>query len=394
MPTPTFFTGFEHKILAACGGSVVPADAQLWDEIAGTPQITTVNIHHGGAALRIISTAATEYVSIGLVAGTRRKIGSVAVQFVNLPTSGDCRVISASAGVGGQIIGVSTAGFWFAESGGGTRVTSGLSPTTGVWYIVDYDWNTSANPNTVDWRIDGTAQTQATGATAAQDMTAHRFGSTNATTVDMILDCATLSDTAGDYPLGHYKTLGYLPDSDFDIGQASNGAFVDASAVAIDGGNPAWDNLLDMANVSATTRVEQTAISGTGYINVGFAPSAESTAPIAVMAEVAMRSDTATTTNGQVQIDDAFSLDTFTGLFDPSETTNVNRFKCLATKPSGGAWTDAAFNALRMRIGYSTDANPDPWFVGLMFEALFADPVASLVRTFDPVPFIPRGRSL
>ena len=392
MPSPTFFTGFEHKIVAACGGTVVPPSEMLWNTVTGSPVAETTTVHHGGAALRLNPAGTVENVLLDFVSGAQRRVLSMGFRIVTLPTLATNLLIFQG---NDKFIQLSTAGVLSASAGAGT--VTGPTITTGVWYILDMDINSTANPHTLDWRVDGVVQTQATDAVAAQDMTGMLLGSTSAISIDWIMDCLTLSSTGADYPMGHLTTLGYLPNEDADITQVSTGAFQDGAAAAISGANPAWDNLLAIGDAAETTFVQQTAIAAAGYINVGFAPSSEASAPVAVMAEVAMRADSATTTNGQVQIDDGGTLDSFTGLFDPSEATNVNRWNLMLNKPSGGSWTTAAFNDLKMRIGYSTDANPDVHFVGLMFEALFSDAVPPVLgrSTFDPIPFYtPKGRSL
>lgn len=382
MPTITFATGFEHRIAANCPGTGVATTAQLWESVDGTPGISTTTFRNGSAALEISAAAATaEAVTWTPAAATRRLIGSLYFRMTNLPTGGDFRITSAVTTAGGQIIKVTTAGVLVAEpAGNGADQVNGPTINTGQWYRLEFDYDTSGTQHTIAWRVDGVAQTTATttDSPGAQDMTNVRFGTTatahtNAVTVHY--DDAVFSYTAADYPLGEYKVLGYKPNADADITQVGAGAFVDAAAAAISGANPAWDNLLDIGNASATTRVEQTAVAGTGYIEVDMENSAEATDPAAVTFLAAMRADSATQTNGQVQVNDGGTLDTFTGLIDPSETTNVNIWKTRATRPNGGtAWTDAAFDALKMRFGYSTDANPDVWFVGLMLEAAFYVP--------------------
>lgn len=390
MATITWATGFEHKIAVASGGTVVALDKRLWSAISGTPTIETSIVHHGNAALRCAGTAAACWVRRSFTAGKRRKIYSYYVRFVTLPSAAACRTIQlAYATAGATHVGVTTGGVWYAIAAGGTQ-QNGPAASTGVWYRVDVDINASANPHTVDWKIDGVAQTQAvSGSVAAEDFSTVQFGSSAAATTDVIIDCAVESETAADFPLGEYKILGYKPNADTDITQVGAGAFVDAAAAAISGANPAWDNLLSPEDATAATRVEQTAIDAAGYIKVGFEDSSESTDPAAVTAIAVMRADSTTATNGQVKVDDGGTLDAFTGLFDPSEATNVNVIQTYATKPSGGAWTDTAFDALQMRFGFSTDANPDTWFSGLMFEAVFA--VAAAAADADPFPFVGGG---
>jgi hypothetical protein len=310
-----------------------------------------------------------------MAAGRQRIIGSFYFRLTSLPTGGDVRVLSTSTTAGGQIFLITTAGVLVAEPAGnaGDRQT-GPTISTAVWYRLDFDFDTSGTQHTIAWSVDGVAQTTAatTDSPGAQDQTNLRIGTTSTTHTNahaMRYDDFVLSYTAGDYPLGEYRVLGYSPNEDADITQVGAGAFVDAAAVAIDGANPAWDNLGTIDG--STTRVEQTAIASTGYIEVGFENSVESKAPDAVMVIGSFRADSTTSTNAEARVNDNGTIDNWTGLFDPSEANDVQRWKTYATKPSGGAWDLTALNGLKVRFGFGTDANPDAWFNGFMFEAAY-----------------------
>jgi hypothetical protein len=49
-----------------------------------------------------------------------------------------------------------------------------------------------------------------------------------------------------------------------------------------------------------------------------------------------------------------------------SETTST--YASAIVTPASAAWTQAAVNGLVTRIGYASDANPDPYWDGLMLE--------------------------
>ena len=54
-------------------------------------------------------------------------------------------------------------------------------------------------------------------------------------------------------------------------------------------------------------------------------------------------------------------------------TSGSYRRKQFTTAPStGAAWTSTLFNALKLRYGYATDANPDKSLMCTMLEAEFA----------------------
>jgi hypothetical protein len=61
-------------------------------------------------------------------------------------------------------------------------------------------------------------------------------------------------------------------------------------------------------------------------------------------------------------------------------TTDTFWTKCYAARPAAlGAWTVAALNDLRFRVGFGSDVAPDIWFGGVIAEvALEAAAVAGL----------------
>lgn len=369
MATLDFFTGFEHQVVTVSAAAT--SAPLLWTEVGTTQSISTTagKFRSGAASLRINPSNATGYVSHPL--STFRVIGVLYVKFDSLPSGADCRICSTFTSAGGQIIGVDTNGKWYAESGGGTRVTDSVGPSTGQWYRIDFDSNTAADPHWLDWSVNGVAKTRASGSTAADTQDSILFGTTQATTVDMYLDDCAISITAGDYPIGGTYVLGFLPNAD---GSHSNQAnFQDAGNTAISGVNPAYDQMDAVPLSSRTEYITQTA-NGTGdYVEVAF-PNSSETAPIrAVQVTCAASADTTSTENaGHVLRDGSSDGTVFNG--DTSQTSDVFLSLCFATKPSGGAWTDAAFDALTFRFGYSSDANPDPHCGGVILEVAYAEP--------------------
>jgi hypothetical protein len=241
-----------------------------------------------------------------------------------------------------------------------------------IWYRIDVYFNSSANPHTLDWKIDGVAQNQATRQlVAAADITIFYIGpGVTTTTTDFYVDDFAYSLTAADYPIGGIYVKGYLPNAD---GTHSNQAnFEDAGNAAISGANPAYDQFDAVPISSLTEYVTELAVGTGDYVEVGFTNSTEGKDPIHVQVSVAMSADTATGNNATYRVRDGTTdADIFSD--DPSQTTDIFRTLGMATKPSGGAWTEALFNALLFRFGFSSDANPDPRCGGVMVEAVFAE---------------------
>ncbi len=68
------------------------------------------------------------------------------------------------------------------QPSGGIKVVVGSSTaisapiSAGTWYYADIRFNAGADPRTVDWRLNGVAQTQVSNAEAASYITQVRFG--------------------------------------------------------------------------------------------------------------------------------------------------------------------------------------------------------------------------
>lgn len=380
MPTLTFATGFEHGSLASAGTALFAESAQLPGTVSGTPVIETGTVHHGTKALRL---ASGDTWGITAPASTSQYVASVWFYIVSLPASTRQMFFNAQTVLGTARMEVYLDSTGLIEvscsTGGGPNLQSGPTLATGTWHRLDVHYSCSGTSHVVHWSVNGVAQTDATGTASNTSLTTLLCRADG--TSDIIFDCWVGSYTSGDYPLGDggsYYVLGYAPDSDTDISQVGTGAFVDAAGTAISGSNPAWDNLDSRDFTQSAERVEQTATS-TGFIEVGFEGGVTET-PIAVMAECALRADSATTDDIEVQLrTSGGTTDSFAN-GDPSETSNVNGFKCYATEPGVGAWTAGTFNNIRMRFGFSGDANPDPWVCALLFEVAFFEADV----TFDP----------
>ena len=60
-------------------------------------------------------------------------------------------------------------------------------------------------------------------------------------------------------------------------------------------------------------------------------------------------------------------------LSDFSNTTVTFDSKVYTTAPSGGAWTQTKLDALKARMGYSTDVVGIPYWDGVMLEVAYGD---------------------
>src|SRR3990170_3803100 len=181
MPTLIFGTGFEHQV-AALGASHATGEA-LWDSVPGSPTISTSTKRTGVASLRINPAAFLQGLTRNIPAGNRRLVAVVHVNFAAFPPSFDAFILVVQSGAVVVKIGIRAGtNKWFAQVGSGTAQVSSSGPSLGTWYRVECRLDTSAEPWNLDWCIDGVAETQATLATAADDIGTISFGHATGTT--------------------------------------------------------------------------------------------------------------------------------------------------------------------------------------------------------------------
>src|SRR6185503_11244461 len=88
---------------------------------------------------------------------------------------------------------------------GGTTGATGVSVTTGQWYLVDFDFNIqTAGNDFCDVQVDGVACGQATGTGLSAAQSAFTLGNAggSSATMDVFYDDFVLSNTSADYPIG------------------------------------------------------------------------------------------------------------------------------------------------------------------------------------------------
>lgn len=74
----------------------------------------------------------------------------------------------------------------------------------GKWTLIDFKFDLTANPWTVDFSVDGVAQTQGTRAFAAEDLHQNDVGELDPVTSDVYFDSVWLNNDASVYPIGDH----------------------------------------------------------------------------------------------------------------------------------------------------------------------------------------------
>lgn len=379
------------------GGGAAANDGH-WAIGAGTPTFSTTTVNNGARALRCNPSAATQYAySIFNAAAQTRLVGRCYLRFATLPGA-SCDLISfGPSPFSGPLVTYNSPDTKIYAAVGGTKGASGVTVTTGVWYRIDFDFNIATGGNdTCDVRVDGTACGQATATGWSAGQTEIDLGALSSATCDLFLDDVILSLTGADYPIGAGKVLAYVPDAD---GTHNVGTDMDRGTTAAPTGDTSisgsttdayqWVNGTPLlGGASNNTRlINMTALSSTHYAEVDFQATAETAAPRAVEVITADRQDGTGSGSFQTKLNDNGTEDAIANYGSVAGVT-TDRYvtKQYATMVGGGAWTLARFNALKARFGYSTDANPDQFWRGIMIEAEFA------VVTKAPPPFQRRWR--
>lgn len=372
MATAVLATGFE-------GWPDTPTvnGAGLCNTVNGTPAVVTSQANTGSRSLQINPSAATEYISWDITAGNQIMVGRFYFRLASLPTGGDIRLTSASTTAGGQIFIINTSGQLIAEPAGnaGDRQT-GPTLSTGTWYRLDFRFITNGTNHTIDWQVGGTAQTQAitNDSPGAQDMTNFRLGTTLSATGDIFYDDFVLSFTSGDYPLGPGGTERLAPSADGTHNAGTN--TIEDNAGTDIGTTTAYDKV-NSVPPDSTAYIKQSATGTGNYAEVSLADiSATHSAILAVNGRLAYTSSATQSNQGGCII----SKDDFTNSYiiygEPSiradysdgSTSNLYYKKVLIT-----AWTsDADINAMKIRMGYSGDVTPNPYWIDTWTEVSYA----------------------
>ena len=246
----------------------------------------------------------------------------------------------------------------------GQTVSASSTVVAGRWHVIDMrlDWRTSTQ--TADWRVDGvdqpsTSYTQTSNGASAE----FYWGSRTAATYTANFDDFAVAANGTEYPIGDGAVLPLLLDG---MGTSVNPTnFRNDDATALDA--TSWSRLDDLPMGGGTDGVKQVTNSGISYAEMTFQNTAE-TCVRAVMGKMTYdRLGTNGANNGKTTIvADGVERTVYSGSMVASSAGWT--WKEAMVAPSTVAWTPASVNALRGRVGYSTDASPQPSWQALMLE--------------------------
>lgn len=352
------------------------------DRIVGTAgtqvQVLAAAARTGGYGLRLVPTANIAHYGWQNTANGGRLTGRVFVDsfWFKFPTSLPAVDFNIwiCIGTGGG----NDAFIKFLQSTGGLQAVLGASTQLGptgivanAWHHIDIRVDMTTSPNTLDWRVDGVAQTSISLAVAGQDLLNVGFSSDNATqngTID--IDDGVPSMTAADYPLGKHKIIQLVPDTGStttEISTANSTARMITNS-AIDATHNSANILAALSEVppllggSASGLGQR--VSGTGlaceipmttYTLVG---GETVTAVRAVLCAWAANASAAANTLGLR----AWNGSAETTLFAAAAYAGQNSSTAPAwiCKMYSGVTDQTTLNALALRVGYSGDISPLP----------------------------------
>lgn len=390
MTTPFWITGFEYGLstLTANGGG-------LCSGLTSTPTISGTQKHSGNYALRVNPTAAARIMQSPALGSRNLLVGRLYFYIASAPAS-EAQLFGA------HIVANQNLMFYFDPSTTKIRIGSasysGYSTTTcanSTWHYVDFSADIHANPWVIQWKIDGNAETTFQPAQAADTIDYFIFGANISTTYDAYFDDVVLSVTGADYPIGPGGTQGLSPSGDGTHNAGTN-VMEDNDGNDI-GAVTAYDHVNSVPIGSTTTYIKQSA-NGTGnYAGVTFADISDTHAAIiGAEAVLAYRAASATgDTGGCIVTKDNFSTSTTLwgaagALADYSESSVF--YKAVIVS---GVTDDTTVNALAARVGYSDDANPNPWWVDLIVEVAYTvSTTTDYTMTVDAGSYTLSGQSV
>jgi hypothetical protein len=355
--SPIKLTGFEHGAVSSAGGGIFSA------VVGGGLSADAGVARTGSYSLRVNDPAGSRsYASVTVGAATA--VLRAYVRLAALPGGNVAELLKLDATGGNDLL----LGYQASSQrltirlGTGPLTVASSTVTAGTWFRIDMRFIASTNPRTADWEIDGVAQTAISRTGTGSTVGTLRLGSTvTADNFTANYDDLLISSTSADYPIGAGTVVGLRPDG--------MGTHVTAASFRNNGGSAIDANTyqrLDEAPMSSFADYVMQLNNGTNdYVELTFGDTTE-TCVVGVSGLVAYHSATNSRNDGGTRIvDGAAQRVVYDG--DMSVTTPA-QYRSVIVAPAAAPWTPAAVNGLLARVGYSSDANPDPYWDGLLLE--------------------------
>ncbi|MEX2012126.1 MAG: hypothetical protein WEF51_07830 [Chloroflexota bacterium] len=359
---PIWLTGFEHGAVSASGGGLFDTVVTVGGTNVTAPAAAA---RTGGYGLRVQT---TDIFSFGYARKNTTgavRVARLSIQLPTLPvpatTDADLALFNASTGSALKILYQGSSQKLALRIGTGTPVEMSGTFSAGTWYSFDVRYNVSTNPRRAEWQLDGVAQTDVTSAEAtATSVSSVQLGADSGTSSNMYFDDVMVSSTSADYPIGELSIDAL----------ALNGMGVSV--------NPPSFQHNDNTAISATTytRLDETPMTSlvdyikqvtanvNRYIEMTFADTTEECIR-GVSAVLAYHGSATAANTGKTSI---FVGATERIVYSGAMNVTALAYKSLVVSPITAPWTQAALNGLLVRVGYSTDINPLPYWDAVLLE--------------------------
>ncbi len=385
---PVYNTGFEHGVASVNGGGL--ADG-LQGVVGTNVDIVTGNARTGTYSLLTAPSATAAGQWRKTLATPNIVVGRFYIKVTVLPGAG-------TTGVGAELNTVTTGlqprirlkelsgTVYFQVAIGSTAIGSdGPTITVGVWYRVDWLVDVSTATWNLLCRIDGGTEFGGTSVQASAD-TVNSFrlgqGGTTGPAFTAYYDDVIVSQTLADYPIGPGEGRAIWPIADGTHNPATPDCIRGggASPALISGSNVAWQYMDDSPFPSGTSpttdRINQDTATGahpTHYVEMTFSQMAGANRlrVNGVEGLLAYGGDSATTNKGSTVVIDRAGTETavYGTSATPADMSETSVFyKSAKITMPGAGWNLQEVNALKMRIGYSNDVSPNPYWQALMLE--------------------------
>lgn len=364
MSNPIWITGGEH------GAAYTTSGGGLANTATGSPAPTTTAARTGtyGLEFTVTGTAATKYIRKTLP--TPSKIAGVLYFKV---------VTTPSAAIQLMSFGVTAGSVPQIRLRTDLKLEIGVSPytvgtqvlSTGTWYRLDFSVDASTGTTVTKCQIDGSNELTHNLTQTATTLTYAQIGINPTATGSIYYDDIYITDDSADYPIGEVLVVGLSPSSD-GTHNAGTDVMEDNAGTDI-GTTTAYDKVNSVPIGNETAYIQQANNGSGNYAEVNFADTTQSTIR-GTQAILAYRAASATACNGSAYVIDEDSTETtiWGSAATPADYSENTVFYKSAVLPApAGGWDQAAVNALKARIGHSTDANPDPYWIDLFLEVAY-----------------------
>jgi hypothetical protein len=373
--------------LIVCGAECGPTvgTAHHWDGSGGTLPVIETSVVRTGSRSFLIDNA-SGYLSQTTTTAPNVAVARFYFRVAEFADSGDSHLIQARSPTGTAVgsVRINSSGQLFTEAGSGAgsdsgTLTSAISLDT--WYRLDAKFDFTGGATT-DAKLDGVDLDQAFDGGSTLELRTFRVG-VESSTIKIYYDDIVLTEgDAGDYPINAGNVRAYSPDADgthsFTTGDFK---YTDTSNIATSA-TDVYTYVDEVPLTSNTDYVYQAVVNGGGYLEVAMPTTGLTNSIRAVDAVVRFQTSSGSDANATWRIREGGSETTiFSGTISASSGNLLH--KVMASKPSGGDWTNATLGASTVRYGYSSDISPQPRWQSLLLEVDFRDTVeASGVRSF------------